>query len=77
MHNPAIYDQLVLLHARALLTSAPPGTVNYLHADLRDPGDILAGAALTLDFARPVAITILGVLWHVLDDRGASAILAG
>ncbi len=51
--------------------------MSYLHADLRDPGDILAGGegAMTLDFAKPVAITILGVLWHVLDDREASAIL--
>lgn len=69
-------DPLVLLHARALLTSTPAGATDYLHADLRDPGDIIAGAAQTLDFRLPVAVTMLGVLWHVLDDGEAAAIIA-
>ena len=69
-------DPLVLVHARALLTSAPQGATDYLHADLRDPADVLAGAARTLDFSRPVAITILGVMWHILDDAEARAILS-
>ena len=68
-------DPLVLVHARALLTSTPQGATDYLHADLRDPGDVLAGAARTLDLTRPVAITILGVLWHILDDEQARAII--
>jgi hypothetical protein len=67
-------DPLVLLHARALLTSAPQGVTAYLQADLRDPGDVLAGAARTLDFSRPVAVMILGVLWHILDDDQARSI---
>ncbi len=69
-------DPLVLVHARALLTSTPVGTTDYIHADLHDPGDIIAGAARTLDFARPVATTLLGVLWHVLDDGEAYAIVS-
>jgi hypothetical protein len=31
------YDPVVLQHARALLTSGPRGTVDYIDADLRDP----------------------------------------
>ena len=65
-------DPLVLVHARALLTSSPEGATDYIHADLHDPGAILAGAAQTLDFGQPVAVTMLGVLWHVLDDDEAT-----
>jgi hypothetical protein len=69
-------DPLVLLHAKALLTSTPQGATDYLNADLREPGDVLAGAARTLNLTRPVAVTILGVLWHILDDGQARAIIA-
>jgi hypothetical protein len=68
-------DPLVLVHARALLTSTPEGATDFVHADLRDPGDVIARAARTLDFGRPVAITMLGVLWHILDDDEAGAIV--
>ncbi len=68
-------DPLVLVHARALLTSAPQGATDYLDADLRDPDWVLAGAERTLDFTKPVAITILGVLWHILDDDQARSII--
>ncbi len=36
--------------------STAPGTIDYIDADLRDPGDILAAAARTLDYTRPVAV---------------------
>jgi hypothetical protein len=39
------HDPVVLRHARALLASAPPGTLDYIDADLRDPPPILARAA--------------------------------
>ena len=52
-------DPLVLVHARALLTSTPQGVTDYIDADLRDPDKILQGAAETLDFTQPVAITLL------------------
>ena len=58
-------DPLVLLHARALLDSWPEGAAGYLQADLRDPGDVLAGAGVMLDLRQPVAVIILGVLWHI------------
>jgi hypothetical protein len=68
-------DPLVLVHARALLTSTAEGATDYIHADLHDPDDIIAGAARTLDFGQPIAITLLGVLWHVLDNDEAYAIV--
>ena len=55
-------DPLVLVHARALLTSAPGGTTSYIEADVRDTGEILAEAARTLDFGQPVALMMLGIL---------------
>jgi len=61
-------DPIVLNHARALLTSDPAGTTDYIDADLRDPQGILASAAGLLDFDRPVAVMLLAVLQH-LDDE--------
>ncbi|CAL9639744.1 SAM-dependent methyltransferase [Streptomyces albus] len=62
------HDPLVLTHARALLTSTPEGVTHYIDADLRDPDAILRGAAGTLDFDRPVALMLLGVVAHITDD---------
>jgi hypothetical protein len=61
-------DPLVLSHARALLTSSPQGACDYIDADLREPGKILARASQTLDLAQPVAVLLLGVLHFVPDD---------
>jgi hypothetical protein len=60
-------DPLVLAHARALLTSTAAGKTAYLDADLRDADKILAEAARTLDFTRPVAVMLVGVL-HCIPD---------
>ncbi len=68
-------DPLVLAHARALLTSTPGGATDYIHADMHDPGNVIAGAARTLDFDRPIAIMMLGVLWHVMDNDEAYGII--
>ncbi|MFE0760314.1 SAM-dependent methyltransferase [Streptomyces smyrnaeus] len=62
------HDPLVLTHARALLTSSPEGVTHYLDADLSEPDTILQGAAETLDFDRPVALMLLGVVAHLTDD---------
>jgi hypothetical protein len=67
-------DPLVIVHARALLTSAPEGVTNYVQADLHDPGTILAEAAKTLDFSQPIAITMLGIMIFISDDGEAKAI---
>ncbi|MEU4820257.1 SAM-dependent methyltransferase [Actinomadura sp. NPDC023710] len=61
-------DPLVLAHARALLTSTLEGSCDHLEADARDTGPILAQAAHTLDFGQPVALLMLGVLNHIVDD---------
>jgi O-methyltransferase involved in polyketide biosynthesis len=68
-------DPLVLTHARALLTGSPQGVIDYLDADLREPDKIIEQAAQTLDFSRPVAIMLLGVLHHIDDDGQARAIV--
>jgi hypothetical protein len=61
------HDPIVSTHARALLTSAPEGVTDYIEADLREPGKILAEAAQTLDFSRPVAIMLIAILHLILD----------
>ena len=68
-------DPLVLVHARALLTSTPEGACDYIDADMRDPGTILAEAARTLDFAQPVAVTMLGVVIFLEDDANPYGIV--
>ncbi len=60
-------DPVVLVHARALLTSSPQGATAYIDADVREPGRILAEAARTLDFGEPVALMLLIVL-HLIPD---------
>ncbi|WP_445330560.1 SAM-dependent methyltransferase [Streptomyces sp. GSL17-111] len=68
-------DPLVLAHARALLTSTPEGATAYLDADLHRPAAILAEARRTLDFDRPVALILSGILGHVTDDAEALGIV--
>ena len=55
-------DPLVLVHARALLTSDPEGVTDYIDADVRDPEKILGLAAATLDFSQPIAVLMVGIL---------------
>jgi len=69
-------DPLVLVHARALLTSAPQGACDYVDADMRDPAGILAAAARTLDLTQPVAVLFMGVLGHIADYDESRAIVA-
>ena len=63
-------DPLVLVHARALLTSTPQGRCSYLDADLRDPASILRSDEVTgtLDLTRPVAVTFGSILMLLHDD---------
>jgi len=69
-------DPLVLVHARALLTSSPEGATDYVEADLRDPDTILREAARTLDFTQPIGLTMLGVLGHIPDSDNPQAIVS-
>jgi O-methyltransferase involved in polyketide biosynthesis len=63
-------DPIVLQHARALLTCAPPGRCAFIEADVRDPDRVLAEAAATLDLSEPVAVMMLGLL-HFIPDADA------
>ncbi|HYK31949.1 MAG TPA: SAM-dependent methyltransferase [Streptosporangiaceae bacterium] len=69
-------DPVVLAHARALLTSTREGATRYLDADLRDASAILAQAASTLDFTRPVAIMLLIILHLIPDSDDPHGIVA-
>jgi S-adenosyl methyltransferase len=69
-------DPMVLAHARALLASTPQGATAFLDADLRDPEKILAGAADLLDFRRPVAVLLIGILQLLPDSDDPHAIVA-
>lgn len=68
-------DPLIMAHARALLTSTPEGATDYVHADLRNPDAILRKAAHTLDFTRPIALMLLGIVEHILNTDVAYAIV--
>jgi O-methyltransferase involved in polyketide biosynthesis len=68
-------DPLVLVHARALLTSTPEGACDYIDADLREPDKILAEAARTLDYTRPVALMMLGIVGQISDSDGPESII--
>jgi len=60
-------DPLVLAHARALLTGTPPGTTDYIEADLNRPEEIVRIARGMLDFSQPVAVMLMSVLGHIGD----------
>jgi hypothetical protein len=70
-------DPLVLVHARALLTSTPEGRTTYLDADLHDAQTILASAEVgeTLDLTRPVAVSLFAILQFVTDEDAARSII--
>ncbi|MDT5040917.1 MAG: hypothetical protein QOE51_1902 [Actinoplanes sp.] len=70
-------DPLVLVHARALLTSSTPGRTAYVDADLRDPAKILDDHALrdTIDLARPVALMLIATLHFIPDQDDPYAIV--
>lgn len=68
-------DPLVLAHARALLTSTPEGTTDYIDADMRDPEALMRRAAASLDFHQPVALLLMGVMGHIPDDDEAQSIV--
>jgi len=69
-------DPIVLTHARALLAGGPEGSIQYIDGDVRDVAAILGAAARTLDFTRPTALMLLGVLHLIQDSEGPHEILA-
>ena len=70
-------DPIVLVHARELLASSPQGATQYVEGDLRDPAAILEAASRTLDFTRPTALMLLGVLHLIGDSEEPNRIVAG
>jgi S-adenosyl methyltransferase len=68
-------DRMVLVHARALLVGSPEGATDYIDADVRNVEQILHEAARTLDFSKPVAVMMLGILDNVVDYDEAHSIV--
>ena len=69
-------DPIVLLHARALLTSDPQGATAYVEADARNTGLIAAEAAATLDFSVPMAVMLVGLLHCIPDADDPAGVVA-
>jgi len=61
-------DPIVLAHAHALLKSHPAGDTWYIDGDVRKPQAILDHARRFLDFERPIALVLVGLL-HVIPDE--------
>ena len=68
-------DPIVLSHARALLTSERAGATAYLDQDLRNVGEIIHAAAGTLDFTKPVAVMLIGILHCIPDEDDPAGIV--
>jgi S-adenosyl methyltransferase len=70
-------DPIVLVHARALLTTQPEGATAYIDADLRDTRSILGADDLikTLDLSRPVSVSLIAVLQFITEEADAHRIL--
>lgn len=66
-------DPMVMVHARALLSSTPQGRTAYIEADLREPARILNQEALkdVLDLTQPVGLMLIAVL-HFIHGEGAA-----
>lgn len=65
------HDPLVLAYARTLLVSLKEGAAVYIDADIRNPAPILQQAADILDFTKPIALTLMGIMGHIPDDTQA------
>src|SRR4051812_4650223 len=70
-------DPIVLVHARALLTSAPEGSTSYIDADLRDVEAILGSPEVreNIDPSEPVSISLIAVLQFIPDEAEAHRIV--
>lgn len=68
-------DPIVGVHAHALLTGT--GTTAFALADAREPAGILEHPNVrdTLDFSRPVALMLVGVLHFITDREDPQAIV--
>ncbi|EFL25211.1 conserved hypothetical protein [Streptomyces himastatinicus ATCC 53653] len=64
-------DPIVLAYAQALLLSTAEGRTAYMHADITDPGAILAAEELhdTLDLTQPVALSLNAVMHFIANEQ--------
>jgi hypothetical protein len=69
------HDPIVLAHAHQLLRSSPEGAARYHYGELRQPEEILAQAAETLDFTAPVAVLLFGVLHFFPDGEDPAGVV--
>ncbi|MFC1410948.1 SAM-dependent methyltransferase [Streptacidiphilus sp. N1-12] len=71
-------DPMVLVHARALLVSAPEGRTAYIDADVRDPSSILDHPSLrkVLDLTEPVCLMLVALLHFVADEEDPYGLVA-
>jgi hypothetical protein len=69
-------DPMVLSHVRALLRSTSQGAVAALDARLTDPAGLLAGAAATLDFRKPMAVLLPSPLLFIPSTARAAGIIS-
>jgi hypothetical protein len=69
---------MVLVHARALLTSKPEGRTAYIQADLRSPCDILSSPVVrsVIDFGEPVALMLVAVLHFLQEEDKPEAVMS-
>jgi hypothetical protein len=70
-------DLIVLTRARALLAGGPAGSIQYIDGDLRDSAAIVEAAKRTLDFTRPIALMLLGILHLIQESEDLYQIVAG
>jgi hypothetical protein len=71
-------DPIVLVHARALMSSNAAGATAFIQADLREPDKILADPALhgTLDLGEPVALMLVAILMYLRDEENPRSIVS-
>jgi hypothetical protein len=70
-------DPLVLVHAQALLRSAPAGRTAYINADLREPKKLLAHPVIreALDFSQPIALMLVAILHFISHEEDPARIV--
>ncbi|OAA26940.1 S-adenosyl methyltransferase, partial [Frankia sp. EI5c] len=70
-------DPIVLVHARALLTSTPEGRTAYLDADFTEPESILKSEQLTttFDLHQPVAVSLIAIVHFIPDDTVVHSVI--
>jgi hypothetical protein len=69
-------DPMVLIHAQALIRSAPGGEVSCVEGDITDAVAIIKGASASLDFDRPIVVMLMSALAHVASAAVATTVVS-